>query len=75
MATINPFLPSPALIRRRPIWQTTGGSLVTALAALRHGWRAFVRYKRLAVLSAAALRARGLKREEIGRRAFFDSQD
>jgi uncharacterized protein YjiS (DUF1127 family) len=74
MATINPFIPSPTLLDRRPTGGT-GGSIARAARALRRSWRAFVRYKRLAALSDEALAARGLTRQDIGRHAFFDAKD
>ncbi|MEZ5933145.1 MAG: hypothetical protein R3F54_14570 [Alphaproteobacteria bacterium] len=74
MATINPFIPSPALLRRRPR-RVTGGIFAKVVLALRQSWRAYVRYKRLSVLSDQALAARGLTRRDIGRHAFFDHRD
>lgn len=51
------------------------GPIVRAFAALRHAWRAYVGYKRLAVLSDDALAAKGLKRGDIGRHVFFGKAD
>lgn len=42
------------------------------LEGLTMGWLAYLRYKRLSVLSDDALKRRGLTRQDIGRHAFFD---
>lgn len=38
---------------------------------LRRGWLAYRRYNRLCKLSDEALRKKGLRREQVGRHAFF----
>ena len=71
MATINPFIPSPTVIGRTGFW-APGGPFRRAFSVLRHAWRAYISYKRLATLSDEALAARRLKRADIGRHVFFD---
>jgi len=39
---------------------------------IKIGWSAHLRYRRLARLSDKALQEQGVKRDEIGRHAFFD---
>ena len=74
MVTIKPFIPSSTLVDRSHTW-TAGGPLKLAISALRHAWRAYIRYKRLAGISDEALAKRGLKRADIGRHAFFECGD
>lgn len=71
MATINPFIPSPALVKR-PGLRIFGGRLKRAAMAISHSWRAYVGYKRLDRLTDRALAKRGLQRGDIGRHVFFD---
>jgi hypothetical protein len=42
------------------------------IRGVQWGWRAHLRYKRLAKLSDEALRARGLSRRQLARRVFVD---
>ena len=71
MATINPFIPSQALLEKRKR-RLFGGSLKRAAMAIGRSWRAYLSYKRLHRLSDQALAARGLQRHDIGRRVFID---
>jgi len=49
--------------------------IVRALEGMKQGWRAHLRYERLSKLSDEALDERGLRRDQIGREAFFGDGD
>ena len=74
MASINPFIPSPTLIKR-PRSRFLGKHVAMVFSAIRQAWQAYIRYKRLAVMTDKALAARGLRRQDIGRHAFFEPSD
>ncbi|MGH1481528.1 MAG: hypothetical protein ACRBM6_22825 [Geminicoccales bacterium] len=44
----------------------------SVVIGIKMGWRAYLRYRRLARLSDKALQEQGFKRDEIGKHAFFD---
>ena len=74
MATINPFIPASALVKRQRR-RVFGGSLKLMAMAIDRSWRAYLGYKRLARLSDHALAERGLQREDIAKRVFIDDLD
>ncbi len=70
MATIN-------LLTRDGLYSGTTGStdgpswFAKVLSGIRQGWRAYVRYKRLSVMSGEALQKRGLVHDQIAHEAYF----
>jgi hypothetical protein len=73
MSTTVHFTTNEHSVRNRSIvgrWRRWADPATTGIA---RGWRAFVRYKRLAKLTDEALAARGLQRHEIGRHVFFEN--
>jgi len=74
MAVIYPFGPANSLLRH--LDERTGPGLTHQfLKAMAHGWRAFVRYKRLERMSDQELASRDLTRIEIARHAYFGGDD